>query len=79
MKKLVQILTINAAAIFMIALVLMAIGLLHLDSSHKIDKRAAHEQFIKETAMPYKNLISNQEGQQKKAGSPDMASLQEFL
>ena len=79
MKKLVQILTMNAAAIFMIALVLMAIGLLRLDSSHKIDKRAAHEQFIKETAMPYKNLISNQEGQQKKAGSPDMASLQEFF
>jgi len=79
MLKFKHFLTINAASIFMIALVLMAIALRHLDSFQEIDKRAAHEQFIKETAMPYKNLDTKLKDKTEKADSPDMASLQEFF
>ncbi len=79
MKKIQHLLTINAAIIFMIAIAVLALGMRRLDSSRVQDKRTALEQFIKESAMPFKNLKSTKKSKQDKADSPDLASLQDFF
>lgn len=60
-------------------LFLLAYGSHYLDSNRVTGSRAAYEQFLKQTAMPFKNLSGNTKGDQVKADSPEMASLQEFF
>jgi hypothetical protein len=79
MKKLHRFLTINAAVIFLLAIAVMAIGLRRLDSSRVPDKQSVLGQFIKESALPFKNLKSTKKSKLDKADSPDLASLQDFF
>jgi len=79
MKKVPSFLTINAAAIFMLAIAAMGIGLRHLESSRVMDKRTVYERFLKESSMLLENLKPGSEADQAKADSPELAALQEFF
>ncbi len=80
MKTATHFISKHFSAIFIIALMLFALGIMHFDSNrHLTDNRTAYEQFLKAAAMPYKNLKADKGTDQSKADSPDLASLQEFF
>lgn len=79
MKTVFNFLTIQAAAFFILALAVTGLGLRYLDSSRIVDKRVTLERFIKESALPFKNLKKSGKSAETAADSPEMASLQEFF
>jgi photosystem II stability/assembly factor-like uncharacterized protein len=79
MKKLSIILNTNASTILLISIAVMALGFCHLDAGRKMADRHTYAEFIKESAMPFKDLKMPQESDKDKFDAPDLASLQEFF
>ena len=65
--------------IFIVILGFLAFGMRYLDSSRIVDKRVAHERFIHESALPYRNLDHSKTAVGQETDSPELASLQEFF
>ncbi len=65
--------------LFIILLGFLSFGMRHLDSSRIVDKRVAYERFIRESALPFRNLGHRKSGNGQETDSPELASLQEFF
>ncbi len=79
MNRLNKILAAQSAVLIMLSLVLLVFALRNLDSARIPGNRSAYERFLKETAMPYKNLKAEKDNDREKADLPDLAALQEFF
>lgn len=78
MKNKTNFLGAYSTPIFLIVITLTAFGFLRLDRQHA-DKRIAYENYLKETALPFKTLKKTGGGENEKADSPELASLQEYF
>ncbi len=79
MNYLFKVIKINFAAILMCLLVVFGLGMRHLDSKRITRSRTAYERFLKEAAMPFEKPGSASAGEEEKADSPDLASLQDYF
>jgi len=79
MNRTIKVIKNNSASIIVLMVAAVAMGVLHLDSLRNAGFRAAYEQFISETASPFKGIGEKSSSHIKDADSPDLASLQDYF